>query len=242
MEARRKKMESFLGKYVHVLVDRPIGYEHNGMIYPINYGYIPGTMAADGEPQDVYILGVNQPLMEFCGSVVGAILRLDDVEDKLVVAPTGMEFHQAKIREMVYFQERYFDTRVISLLEKSCGVIPYRIVRGDTEFLLVFEHASQCWSFPKGHMEMGELEEETALRELQEETGLIARLCNEKTASVEYAISNYARKRVLYFLCEVVGEPRVCPGEIEKFRWVNKEELRSLLFPDTFHACSKILP
>ncbi len=242
MRNRRAYMESFIGKMVQVVVDRPVGYDHDGMVYPVNYGYIPGTLAGDNEPQDVYILGIEKPLIEFVGQVIGAILRMNDVEDKLIVAPKGIEFHQAQIREMVHFQEQYFDTIVISSFEKSCGVLPYRMTNGEPEFLLVFESASKCWSLPKGHMESGEKEDETALRELFEETGLAARLDMDKHAAIEYPISPFARKQVQFFLGEVTGNPRVRPGEIEKFQWVKKEDLQNYLFPDTFRACEKILP
>ena len=59
---RKKILADWLGKPVHVVVDRPIGFEHNGLIYPVNYGYIPGVFAEDGEEQDVYILGAEKPL------------------------------------------------------------------------------------------------------------------------------------------------------------------------------------
>ena len=54
-----------LGKIVKVTVDRPMGTyhpKHKDIYYPINYGYIEGIMAPDGEEQDAYILGVNQPV------------------------------------------------------------------------------------------------------------------------------------------------------------------------------------
>lgn len=113
MEDRDQQIQEMLGKPVHVVVDRPIGYDHDGIIYPVNYGYIPGLLAGDGEEQDVYILGVDVPLDEFDGIVVGAVRRRNDVEDKLVAAPEGMVFHQAQIAEAVHFQERFFDTTVI---------------------------------------------------------------------------------------------------------------------------------
>lgn len=109
MVRREQLIRSLMGKTVHVQVDRPIGYNHNGLIYPVNYGFIPGIIAGDGEEQDAYILGVNTPLTEFDGRVVGAVRRKNDCEDKLVVAPEGMIFHQAQIAEAVRFQEQYFD-------------------------------------------------------------------------------------------------------------------------------------
>lgn len=241
MDLRRQSIRDYLGKTVHVVVDRPIGYRHGDLVYPVNYGYIPGTLASDGEEQDAYILGVTQPLPAFDGHVVAAIHRKNDCEDKLVVAPAGKVFHQAEIAQALHFQERYFDTRIFSCFEKSCGVLPYREKNGQREFLLVFEAFSQCWSLPKGHMEAGETEEQTALRELMEETGLTAKLDLSISAAVEYSISPVARKQVVFYLGKVTGEPKVRPGEIERHKWVTAGQLQDHLFPDTVEACKTLL-
>ena len=112
MDTREQIIQSLMGQLVHVEVDRPIGYVHGDIVYPVNYGYIPGVIAGDGEEQDAYILGVTEPLAAFDGRVIGAIRRRNDSEDKLIVAPDGMVFHQAEIAEAVHFQEQYFDYMV----------------------------------------------------------------------------------------------------------------------------------
>lgn len=241
MNSRDQIIKEYLGKIVHIVVDRPIGYRHGDILYPINYGYVPGVFAADGEEQDAYILGVDESLDEFDGQVVAVIRRLNDCEDKLVVAPMGKVYHQGQIAEAVQFQERYFDTRIISCFEKSCGALPYRLVDGKREFLLVFETHSKCWSLPKGHMEAGETEEQTALRELFEETGLTAVLDLSRSASIEYPISAVARKQVVFYLGKVKGEPKVREGEIERFKWMRAEQLKDYLFSDTVKACEELL-
>ena len=113
MEHRTEFLRRMLGKYLHIQVDRPIGWNHHGLIYPVNYGYIPGMMAGDGEEQDVYILGVSHPLTEFEGIIIGGILRRDDCEDKLIAAPAGMMFTREQMEEAVRFQERFFDSSVV---------------------------------------------------------------------------------------------------------------------------------
>ena len=241
MEQRKEKLLALLGASVHVEVDRPLGYLHGEIRYPINYGYIPGMMAADGEEQDAYILGVDHPISAFDGRVVGAVCRRNDVEDKLVVAPEGMVFHQGQIGEAVQFQEQYFDGFILSLFHKSCGVLPWRQTPEGREYLLVFEQFSQCWSLPKGHMEMGETEAETALRELFEETGLTATLDTSASAVIEYPIGSCGRKQVVFFPGQVCGTPHVRPGEIERYKWVKAEELKQYLFPDTTQACMTLI-
>lgn len=240
-EERKRLITEHLGKEVHVVVDRPIGYHHGDILYPINYGYIPGIIGGDGEEQDVYILGISEPITEFDGQVVAVIHRKNDCEDKLVVAPIGSVYHQGQIAEAVHFQEKYFDISIVSCHEKSCGVLPYQIVNGQQEFLLVFESFSKCWSLPKGHIEAGETDVQTALRELYEETGLSAALDTTRSASIEYPISSFARKEVLFYLGEVAGIPSVREGEIETYKWVTAEELKDYLFPDTYEACKTLL-
>lgn len=241
MDARKKMIYDLLGKPVHVEIDRPIGHVHKGMVYPVNYGYIPGLIAGDGEEQDAYVLGVSEPLSSFDGIVIGAVCRKDDVEDKLIVAPSGTELHQGQIAEAVHFQEQYFDTFIICLLRKSCGVLPWREARGQREYLIVFEQFSQCWSLPKGHMEAGETEAQTALRELFEETGLTAQLDTSRGAVIEYPISPKGYKQVVFFPGQVSGTPKARPGEIESFKWVCSQELENYLFPDTVAACRKLI-
>lgn len=241
MGTRKQILRDLMGKTVTVIVDRPIGYCHGDILYPVNYGYIPGIPAGDGEEQDAYILGVDHPVSSFEGQVAGAVCRKNDVEDKLVVVPHGMVFHQGQIAQAVHFQEQYFDTNVISLFRKSCGVIPYRITNGQREFLIVFEEFSQCWSLPKGHMEAGETEAETALRELWEETGLTAQLDTSRSAIIEYPISAIARKQVVLFPGLVSGTPRTRPGEINKLLWVSADQLKDYLFADTAAAITPVI-
>ena len=104
-----------IGKIVTITVDRPMGSfhpEYPDLYYPVNYGYIPGTLAPDGEEEDAYILGVDHPVSTFTGRIIALIHREDDVEDKWIVAPEGMTFTEEQIRAAVHFQEQYFHTTI----------------------------------------------------------------------------------------------------------------------------------
>jgi GNAT superfamily N-acetyltransferase len=112
-----------IGPAVKVIVDRPLGShhpKHDDIVYPVNYGYIPGIMAPDGEEQDAYILGIQEPVEEFEGRVIAIVHRKDDVEDKWVVSPEGMSFTKEEIIKQVAFQEQYFNSE-IQLLVVPCG-------------------------------------------------------------------------------------------------------------------------
>lgn len=105
-----------IGDIVTVTVDRPLGSyhpEYKDMYYPINYGYIEGIIAPDGEEQDAYILGVNEAVEKFTGKIIAIIRRFDDVEEKWVVCPENISFSKEKIMEQVKFQEQYYHSEII---------------------------------------------------------------------------------------------------------------------------------
>ncbi len=104
-----------IGDIVKVMVDRPIGSyhpRHKDIYYPINYGYVEGVMAPDGEEQDAYILGINEPVKEYVGKVIAIVHRFDDVEEKWIVAPKNVSFTLDEIMEQVKFQEQYFKSEI----------------------------------------------------------------------------------------------------------------------------------
>ena len=105
-------LNDIIGKTVTVTIDRKIGTfhpRHKNIFYPVNYGYVEGILGGDGEEQDAYVLGVQEPLDSFTGKVIAVIHRKNDVEEKWVVAPEGTDFTEEEIRRQVYFQEQYFD-------------------------------------------------------------------------------------------------------------------------------------
>ncbi len=107
---------SIIGNIVTVTVDRPLGSYHpvhKKLYYPVNYGYVKGILAPDGEEQDAYILGVDEPVEEYTGKVVAIIHRKDDVEDKWVVCPLDRTFTREEIMKQVKFQEQYFESEIV---------------------------------------------------------------------------------------------------------------------------------
>lgn len=109
------QISDMIGKIVKVIVDRPLGTfhpKHKDIFYSVNYGFIPGIIAADGEEQDAYILGIDVPVAEFTGKVIAIIHRFDDVEEKWVVSAENISFSKSEIEKLVYFQEKFFDIEI----------------------------------------------------------------------------------------------------------------------------------
>lgn len=112
---RKALVDSYLGKTVRIEMDRPIGAvhpKHETIVYPINYGYIPGVFGGDGEELDVYLLGVDKPVTEYTARVIAVVHRRNDVEDKLVAAPEGKSYSAEEIRRAVAFQEQFYDSEI----------------------------------------------------------------------------------------------------------------------------------
>lgn len=105
----------FLNKIVTVKIDRPLGskHPHHGFVYPVNYGFIPGTRAPDGEMLDAYVLGICSPVVEFQGKCIAVIHRTNDADDKLIVVPDGSDYSNEQIRASTDFVEQNFESVII---------------------------------------------------------------------------------------------------------------------------------
>ena len=113
----QRQAYKYIGRDVKVEIDRPLGSSHSKKypehIYPINYGYIPNTISGDGKELDVYILGIDKPLEEFEGKCIAVIHRINDDDDKLIMAPEGTDYSDEEIRKLTEFQEKYFKSEII---------------------------------------------------------------------------------------------------------------------------------
>jgi 8-oxo-dGTP pyrophosphatase MutT (NUDIX family) len=122
--------------------------------------------------------------------------------------------------------------------EKSCGAVVYRRDAGRVLFLLIRHRKGGFWSFPKGHVEEGEDEEATALREVREETGLAVTLLPGFRERITYPPKPGVSKDVLFFLAENGGGAAIANKEVSGFAWLTYEAARSCL---TYKDSKKVL-
>jgi 8-oxo-dGTP diphosphatase len=114
------------------------------------------------------------------------------------------------------------------LLRASGGVVS-RTRAGETEVLLVHRPKYDDWSLPKGKRDPAETDEQCAVREVEEETGLRCRLGRELLPTL-YPDARGRAKLVRYWAMSVVSErPFVPDDEIDELSWVSADDLAAVL-------------
>ena len=99
------------------------------------------------------------------------------------------------------------------------GLVRRRGANGGAEILVVHRPAYGDWSFPKGKLEPGEQEEDAAIREVEEETGLRCRLERE-LATTRYRDARGRPKTVRYWLMTPVDGTLAAANEVDEARFV----------------------
>lgn len=118
--------------------------------------------------------------------------------------------------------------------EKSCGVVLFRRTEEQNQFLLL-HYPNGHWDFPKGHVEDNETEEQTALRELTEETGIQnAEILSNFRHGISYRYFRNGKpsnKQVIFFLAETTEDTVAISHEHQNHIWLPySEALQKLTF------------
>ena len=110
--------------------------------------------------------------------------------------------------------------------EKSCGAVVFRNKNNNIQVLLIRHLNGGHWAFPKGHVEKGETEEQTALREILEETGLAVYLDNRYRQVVSYSPKKDVVKDVVYFVATAPSDAATVAQEeeISQIVWVDMHQ------------------
>ncbi len=118
-------------------------------------------------------------------------------------------------------------------MEKSCGALVFRRFHGNTELLLIKHANGGHWSFPKGHVEPGETEEETALREIKEETGIDVIIDPSFREVISYSPKKDTQKDVIYFIARAQNyDYTPQEEEISQIKWVEINRAHTILTYD----------
>ena len=106
----------------------------------------------------------------------------------------------------------------------------YRDIKGEVRYLLIKNKRSAHWGFPKGHIEPGETKQQTAVREVLEETGIHVKLINGFESVSKYKIQNKIEKVVSIFV-GTTNDTSTCiqPEEIEDYIWLTYDRALSIL-------------
>ncbi len=113
--------------------------------------------------------------------------------------------------------------------EKSCGAFIFN----DKNEVLLTQQKSGIWNFPKGHMEKGESEEETAIREIKEETNIEVSINKNFRYEISYLQKEDMTKTVVYFLAKAnSNDVKLQEIEISNYKWVNFENVKENLTYD----------
>ena len=216
-----------LGKFVKVRVTSPINSFNSrfGFVYQLNYGVIEGYRSKKNAVQCAYIMGIDHPVRNFDGRVIAVVKRHGGKGIVWVVAPKSTRFIVNDIRAAIDFAEGKNGYSIDCLYESSCGAVVYRMEQGRRKFLLIRNRRSAHWGFPKGHVEPGETNEQTAIREVFEETGLRIKILPDFVKKSDYTIQGKIEKSVYIFLAKTEDvQYTLQEEEIEECGWFNYEK------------------
>lgn len=211
-----------LGNYIRITINPVFSVEQSGI--PANgvLRVICGV-AETAEKNRTYIFS-NIALKGIVKlRVVGIMTDRSTGRISYVAAPDRVTVFEPQIRQMLAETVDSKSYSLVCLCEKSCGAVVFRRRSGNIEFLLVKNKKGGNWGFPKGHIEMGEDEYATAMREVLEETGLSIQPLDGFRVLSEYHPRGKIFKQVVFFLAEMPEGGEVVPQqtEIDRYIWAD---------------------
>lgn len=113
--------------------------------------------------------------------------------------------------------------------EKSCGAVIF-----DEDKVLVIQQVKGHWGFPKGHVEDGETEVQTAIREIKEETNLDVEIDETHRYVERYSPEEGVEKDVIFFIAKKIGgEVKVQEEEVKDTEWLLPKDAMERLTYET---------
>lgn len=160
-----------------------------------------GTIFLENNIPDrqAFVVGVEEVLSEYTGEIIAVVKNKETRKEAWVIAPGGVIIYEPALYTLL---GKFIDKSVCTLIclyEKSCGAVLYTHEDGIRRFLLI-KNMSGHIGFPKGHVELGESEKETAEREVWEETGVTTSIHNGFREYYNYSVNSFVKKQAVYFV------------------------------------------
>lgn len=198
--ASNRNARFILGKTVEVKIQRSYRKRipHKGMCF-INCGsVVPCEGDRNTFDKEAFVIGA-EPCASFCGEVIAIAKTNDRKKEYWIVAPKGRVYYEPDIQYLVSDYIERKDIYFVCFYEKSCGAVLYTEKDTVRRYILI-KNMSGHVGFPKGHVEFGENEKMTALREVYEETGVRTSLEEGFRETYNYLINGFVRKEAVYYV------------------------------------------
>ena len=169
---------------------------------------------------DLDITGIDLINLKFSNREIG------EVKNRLYELVLGDEIENEKEALLKYVVEHYKLNDNFEY-ENSCGAI---VFNENTEKILLVKMHNGNWGFPKGHIEKDETKEETAIREVLEETNVRIKIIPDFEREIKYIPNEKTIKKVTIFMGITQDEEvTIDTFEIEDFKWCTYEEALKLV-------------
>lgn len=210
-----------LGARSRVVIEKPRNSrDRTGKLHKFDIGHLIDTKTAQQRENRVFLLGYEDTFATVKARVIGILEN--ESEEIYIAAPVNVCFYEPDIRHIISQYMDLTDWKLTCHYEKSCGAVVYRHHSGNIEFLIIKNKKGNNWGFPKGHVEFGENEAQTAKREVLEETGLEIKLIDGFRVVSEYHPRGKITKQVVFFLAEMPdSEIRLQESEVDRFIWAD---------------------
>ena len=208
-----------LGKKLDVKVVSAIPYA----------GLYNGYYMVGNRRRNIYLISKDKPRDVVHCTVIAMAQAKNFTQTKLIAAPEGQIYYEPLIKKRLRRLRNFRVGRISCLYEKSCGAIVFHRTPDNVKVLLVKNKNGKYWSFPKGHVELGENERQTAMREIKEETDLDVKIHPGFRETSDYCPFGKVRKRVVFFLAEAYSDDvHIQESEIDYFIWVPFSQARDM--------------
>lgn len=198
---------------------------------------IGGEIKLENKVMKAYIIKVEK--INIRDSYIGKIIGIIQNENEKIVIVSSEDSKMDYVELVSFFKD--FDClkgfKYKCQFEKSSGAVLYKIIEGKPQFLVIYSKKNFP-GFPKGYVEYGESEQQTAIREVREEVGINIQLKANFRESISYIVCDTAiKKTVIFFLAEIDQNQtiNINENEVNKFEFVTYEKAKDILNDELFN-------